>query len=261
MKPTSLAAIAGLGALILGATQHARAADLVVARPLLTWDSTWTGFYGGINVGGFAATGSAHWDPLPSPAAFGVNGTTGSLNTDGVTVGMQAGYNWQLSPFWVTGIEGDITNDHTSAKTIQYWTAFGTNAAFTGSSVPEIRTLEWLGTLRARFGYLLTARTLVYATGGFAWSGVNYAGASTGPIGPGYVSSVSFTETEIGYVVGGGVEFLNWDRWLVRGEYLFHHFNGASAVGGAANFPTFPSGFTWSGYDIHEFRAALSYKF
>jgi opacity protein-like surface antigen len=160
MKPTSLAAIAGLGALILGATQHARAADLVVARPLLTWDSTWTGFYGGINVGGFAATGTARWG--------------------------------------ATGIEGDITNNHTSAKNIQYWTAFGTNAAFTGSSVPEIRTLEWLGTLRARFGYLLTARTLVYATGGVAWSGVNYAASSTGPIGPGYVSSVSFTETEIG---------------------------------------------------------------
>ena len=48
-------------------------------------------------------------------------------------------------------------------------------------------------------------------------------------------------------MVGGGVEFLSWDRWLLRGEYLFHHFNGASAVGGAANFPTFPSGFTWSG--------------
>jgi outer membrane immunogenic protein len=261
MKSTSLTVIAGLGALVLGAAQQARAADFAVARPLLTPDSSWTGFYGGINLGGFAATGNAQWNPLPSPAAFGFNGTTTSLDTDGVTVGMQAGYNLQLSPSWVTGIEGDIANDHTSAKSIQSWTTFGTNAGVSGSSVPEIRTLEWLGTLRGRFGYLLTPRTLVYATGGVAWSGVNSAGASTGPIGPGYASSVSFTETQVGYVVGGGVEFLSWDRWLVRGEYLFHHFNGASAVGGAASFPTFPSGFTWSGYDIHEFRAALSYKF
>jgi outer membrane immunogenic protein len=261
MKSTSPAKLACIGALALGAAQHAQAADLAVARPLLTPDSTWTGFYGGINLGGFAATGTAQWNPLPSPAAFGFNGTTTNLATDGVTVGIQAGYNLQLSPFFVTGIEGDITNDHTSQKTFSSWTTFGTNTGLAGSSVPEIRTLEWLGTLRGRFGYLLTPRTLVYATGGVAWSGVNYAGASTGPVGAGYASSVSFTETQVGYVVGGGVEFLSWDRWLLRGEYLFHHFNGASAVGGAANFPTFPSGFTWSGYDIHEFRAALSYKF
>jgi outer membrane immunogenic protein len=261
MKSKSLTVIAGIGALVLGATQHARAADLAVARPLLTPDSTWTGFYGGINLGGFAATGTTQWNPLPSPAAFGFNGTTGDLKTDGITVGMQAGYNLQLSPAFVVGIEGDITNDHTSKKTLSPWTAFGTNAPLAGSYTADIRTLEWLGSLRGRFGYLLTPRTLVYATGGVAFSGVNYAGGASGPIGPGYASSVSFTETEVGYVLGGGVEFMNWDRWLVRGEYLFRHFNGASATGGAVNFPTFPSGFTWSGFDIHEFRAALSYKF
>jgi hypothetical protein len=116
MKSTSLTVIAGLGALVLGAAQQARAADLYVARPLLTPDSSWTGFYGGINLGGFASTGTAQWNPLPSPSAFGFNGTTTSLDTDGVAVGIQAGYNLQLSPSWVTGIEGDITNDHTSAR-------------------------------------------------------------------------------------------------------------------------------------------------
>jgi outer membrane immunogenic protein len=257
MKSTSLARIAGLGALVLGAAQHAHAADFV-ARPLLTPESSWTGLYGGINLGGFAANGTTQWT---TPAAFGFNGTSADLGTDGVTVGIQAGYNFQLSPAFVVGIEGDIVNDHTSQKTLSTWTALGTNAALSGSYTADIRTLEWLGTLRARFGYLLTPRTLVYATGGVAWSGVNYAGGASGPVGAGYASSVSFTETEIGYVVGGGVEFLTWDRWLLRGEYLLHHFNGVSAVGGAANFPTFPSAFTWSGYDIHEFRAALSYKF
>jgi hypothetical protein len=106
MKSTSVAtilvaAIAGLGELVLGAAQHAHAADLAVARPLLTPDATWTGFYGGINLGGFAATGTTQWNPLPSPAAFGFNGTTSNMRTDGVTVGIQAGYNFQLSPFFV----------------------------------------------------------------------------------------------------------------------------------------------------------------
>ena len=104
MKSTSLARIAGLGALALAAAQHAHAADFV-ARPLLTPESTWTGLYGGINLGGFAANGTTQWT---TPAGFGFNGTSADLGTDGVTVGMQAGYNFQLSPAFVVGIEGDI---------------------------------------------------------------------------------------------------------------------------------------------------------
>ena len=96
-----------------------------------------------------------------------------------------------------------------------------------------------------------------------AWSGVNYAGASSGPTTPGYASAVSFTETQMGYVVGGGVEFLSWDRWLVRGEYLFHHFDGASAGRRGGGLPGLPVRAINVERVRHPrvFRAALSYKF
>jgi outer membrane immunogenic protein len=256
----SLVAITGLGLAPLGSGQRAAAADFA-PRPLLTADSTWTGLYAGINLGGFAASGTAQWDPLPSPAAFGFNGTTGDLSTSGVTVGFQAGYNYQLAPAWVAGIEADITGDNVTSSTLSSWNALGTGAPLAGAFTKEIRTLQWLSTVRGRIGYLVTPWTLVYFTGGAAFTGVNYAAGNSAPITGGYATSVSFTETQAGYVLGGGVEFLTWDRWLVRGEYLFHHFGDVSAVGAAPNFPNFPSGYSWSGFDVHEVRAAVSFKF
>jgi len=246
--------------MVLAAASPAAAADFT-PRPLLTADSSWTGLYGGINVGGFTSSGTTTWNPLPSPSLFGFDAMTSNIGTSGAAVGLQAGYNYQLAPAWLVGFEADATGDHTTSSALSTWTSFGTNVPLPGSYTKEIRTLEWLSTARGRFGYLLTPRTLLYFTGGAAWSGVNYAAASAAPAGPGYASSVSFTDTKMGYVLGGGVEFLTWDRWLIRGEYLYHHFDGASAVGGAAGFPGFPSGYTWSSFNIQEFRAALSYKF
>jgi hypothetical protein len=54
----SLAAIACLGVAQLGETTRASAAD-IGPRPLLASDSTWTGLYAGINVGGLWALGDA----------------------------------------------------------------------------------------------------------------------------------------------------------------------------------------------------------
>jgi hypothetical protein len=48
---------------------------------------------------------------------------------------------------------------------------------------------------------------------------------------------------------------------VAAGRNLFHRFNDVSAVGTAPNFPNFPSGYSWTGFDVHEIRAAVSYKF
>jgi outer membrane immunogenic protein len=257
----SLLAVTSLGLVHLGAAQRAGAADLS-ARPLLSPDATWTGLYGGINVGGLRASGEAQWDPLPSPALFGVNGASSDIGTSGFIVGFQAGYNYQFAPAWVAGIEADLGGSHATSNALTPWTAFGTNAPVAGAFTQEIRTLEWLTTVRGRVGYLVTPQTLVYFTGGAAWAGVSYAGGNSGPFGGGgYASAVSFFQPQSGYVVGGGGEFMSWDRWLLRGEYLFHRFNDVSAVGATPSFPNFPTGYSWTGFDVHEFRAAVGYKF
>ena len=93
-----------------------------------------------------------------------------------------------------------------------------------------IRTLEWLSTVRGRIGYLVTPAMLLYFTGGAAWAGASYAGGDAAPVGGGYATAVSFYQPQFGYVLGGGVEFATWDRWLLRGEYLFHRFSDVSAI-------------------------------
>ncbi len=254
----SLVAIASLGLAYLGAPQRADAADWGT-RPLLSPDSMRTGLYGGINVGGFSASGDAQWSALPSPAQFGAGAAPGSLSGGGFVTGFQGGYVVGVAPGLVAGIEADFAGSHATSSALSTWTAVGTNAPLAGYA-KEIRTLNWLTTARGRIGYLVTPATLVYFTGGAAWSGVSYEGASAGPIGAaGYATSVSFFQTQSGYVLGGGIEFATWDRWMLRGEYLFHRFNDVSAV--APHFPNFPSAYSWTGFDVNEVRAAVSYKF
>jgi hypothetical protein len=73
------------------------------------------------------------------------------LNNSGFAGGGQVGYNWQLGPYVVWGIEADL--DGVGAKT-------STSAAFAGSpALLPITTisssqLDMLGALRARAGYL-----------------------------------------------------------------------------------------------------------
>ncbi len=255
-----LAGLAFLALALLGAAGPADAADFG-PRPLLSPDSMWTGLYGGINLGGLWATGDAQWNPLPSPAAFGFNGTSGDVSASSLVGGFQAGFNVKIAPAWVAGVEADFTGAHATSSTLSTWTAFGTNVPVAGSFTKEIRTLNWLSTARGRIGYLVTPAMLVYFTGGAAFGGVSYEGGNAAPVGAGYASAVSFFRTQSGYVLGGGLEFATWDRWLLRGEYLFHRFNDASAVGASANFPNFPSAYSWTGFDVHEVRAAVSYKF
>jgi outer membrane immunogenic protein len=257
----SLVAIASLGLAYLGSPQRADAADWG-ARPLLSSDSIWTGLYGGINVGGFSASGDAQWSPLPSPAQFGAGAAPGNLSVGGFATGFQGGYVVRIAPALVAGIEADFAGSHATSSALSTWTAFATNVPLAGAYAKEIRTLNWLTTARGRIGYLVTPATLVYFTGGAAWGGVSYEGASSGPVGGGgYATAVSFFQTQSGYVLGGGIEFATWDRWMLRGEYLFHRFNDVSAVAADPHFPNFPSAYSWTGFDVNEFRAAVSYKF
>src|SRR5271165_115044 len=108
MKKILISAIA----LVAGGTA-AFAADLpartyskapaVVAEPVYNW----TGFYIGVNGGaafgtgnnGQAVTSSGAYDPGPF---FPGKSLTGGL------AGAHAGYNWQVAPTWVLGVEGDF---------------------------------------------------------------------------------------------------------------------------------------------------------
>jgi outer membrane immunogenic protein len=257
--------LAGAAAL-LGTSAYA--ADLAPAPmytkapPMIMSPQTWTGFYIGGDLGGLWSRSTASWDPLPSAAFFGVNPTGGDTGGSSFVGGVHLGYNYQFTPSWVVGLEGDWSWTHASGSNTQPWTVYGTGAPVGGGAATSLSSsLDWLASVRGRVGYLITPTLMAYGTGGAAWGRVHDSATASDPT-TGYLASTSFGTTGDGFVVGGGVEWALTPHWSVRGEYLYYHlYTGESVGAGAAGFPATPSGFNWSNTSVSVARGGLSYKF
>jgi outer membrane immunogenic protein len=223
-----LLAGSALGALATSAFA-ADMAPLPIPPPL----PSWTGFYVGGNVGWAGSTDAV--TNLGTDSGIGGFGTAllaggipgiVNLNETGVIGGGQVGYNWQVAPTWVVGVEADFQG--TNAK--------GSNAfAFLGAApilpitTTYTRELDWLGTLRARVGYLWFPGLMFYGTGGLAY-GENKLGAAaacsawtpscSSEAGTAHQSS----NTSAGFAVGAGAEWRFAPAWTLRGEYLYVEF-------------------------------------
>jgi len=242
---------------------------------------TWTGFYIGINGGyGFAGSGSGFGQRLVSADDFhgvfpgGPAWVLGSSVNGGI-FGGQVGYNFQLSPSFVAGIETDIQAS---------WLRGGNQAALsidpTGATVFGIsafnQRVDWYGTLRGRLGFLVTPTWLLYATGGLAYGGVrsnltyfdvNHQG-HPGLLAGGLASSSS---TRLGYTVGAGAEWMFAPNWSVKAEYGYVDL-GRSVANMASAFNTLPAPGAAETVTLvaashsyrtafHTVRAGINYKF
>ena len=107
-----------------------------------SYPSIWRGLYGGVHAG------------------FGWSG-----DADGAVGGAQAGYNWQ-SQQYVYGLEADISLSDIgvggSVTACDPDPNFGCATARAGASI------DWLATMRGRFGVLVQPSLLLYATAGLA---------------------------------------------------------------------------------------------
>jgi outer membrane immunogenic protein len=185
---------------------------------------TWNGAYVGINAGyGF---GSSQWTDTVTRISTNKFGINGGL------VGGTLGYNLQLSTV-VVGIEGDLD-----------WS--GIKGSTTVNCVSSCETSNsWLGTARGRIGYAFD-RFLPYFTGGAAFGAVKGSVLGFG----------SFSETKVGWTLGGGLEYAFADNWTTKLEYLYvdlgsAHCNAACS-GGDPFDVTFKTGIV---------RGGVNYKF
>jgi outer membrane immunogenic protein len=263
MRRIHCAALAAVA--VVGFASVATAADMPAKGvwytkvPTAALDISWTGFYVGGDVGGLWSSNTGTWNPLPSPAAFGFNPISGGNGGSSIIGGLYGGYNWQFAPTWVAGIEGDWSWAKTSGSFTQTWTLFGTTIPIPTSFTNMSSTLDWVSSLRARLGYLFFHNLLAYGTGGVAWAKIDYAANNSGLT---YVTSATPSNTQTGYTVGGGLEWAITNNWLLRGEYLYYHFNGGpSVVTQSVAFPAFPSGYSWNNTTVSVARLGLSYKF
>lgn len=242
--------LCGIAAATFATASMAAAADMPLkAPPLPVW--SWTGVYVGGNVG----YSWAHWASYNTagntnfPTGTGLTDTA-SPNVDGWVGGLQAGYNRQLSPNWLVGIEGDFqwsgekasdpgafSLSFPSGITTGICDAHPTCTATINTSVTNNWGLDWFATLRGRLGLIAAHDWLFYGTGGLAIAGVKYASSSSstltitngiGQVFPGtpvsVTSGASQTDARFGYAIGGGVEKEFTPKWSVKAEYLYLGF-------------------------------------
>lgn len=202
----------------------------------------WTGFYVGVNAGYGVGR-----NPTTVVDALFVSNETISLQPAGRLGGLQAGYNWQVAPTWVVGLEADIQATGQS-QTICVVRCISSDAA----EIIE-QTMPWFGTLRGRVGWT-NGPTLIYATGGLAYGSEKTT--ATIIVSPNPAQSYSFTHNRAGWTAGGGIEAAVAPNWTAKAEYLYIDLGSATDVMPFGGFLTFSN--TQSFRD-NVFRLGLNY--
>lgn len=214
------AGAAALALMVAGGT--AKAADLGYEGPRYN-DlpmSTFAGWYFGATLG-------------YSNADIDLDAPTGVFNfdADGLVGGGLGGYNWQYQQ-WVLGVEGELLGANLEGEQ-----DFGPATA-----APQF---DYLASLRARVGYVLTPQVMLFGTLGGA-----FAGADLPVFGPGGAGN---DETFFGYQVGGGAEVALSQNWTARFDYTFTDLDSEAI--------DYPGGTLDYDPDLHTVKGSLLYRF
>ncbi|MGO8954632.1 MAG: carbohydrate porin [Rhodomicrobium sp.] len=186
----------------------------------------WSGAYIGGHFGySFGHTSDTLSDPAPMAASDGFGSAFG---------GLQIGYNYLMPSRFLLGVESDIA-----------FANFLEDGQIAARQTPPggvTDKIDYIGTLRGRFGYAIDP-WLIYATGGLAWSGARFAENDVDKVLP----------MHVGFALGAGVEIPISPKWTARLEYLYDRLGNAEA--------TFQSGTHYqSEFDINTVRLGLNYQ-
>jgi outer membrane immunogenic protein len=170
-----------------------------VAPPL---QFSWTGFYVGGNIG--AGWENFNITDTRTGRSFGSNTRSAFIG------GGQVGFNYQMSPFFVLGIEGFFDGIASNKNT-------GTGVVIPGIGlVTASEHPDWVSTAAGRVGFTGPGfdHWLFYAKGGGGW-----VQASTTVNAP--LATLSQSRTASGWMAGGGVEWAFAPNWTARIDYQF----------------------------------------
>ena len=227
----------GAGALLAGlvasgGTGLAQAQDNGSATAL---SPLWAGAYAGVHMGFGRAEGSAI--DFGAPVGDGAFACASALtpycgspfdyDATGAVSGVQLGYNW-LRGALLFGIEGDLGRIDVNGETIR---DRGVDR--------DLASIDygWHGTLTARVG-MPADRALFYLKGGAALAEVKTKLAdvdeafSTGTgfwhLAPN--ATVEEQGVDVGWALGGGIEYALGASWSVKAEYLYMDFGSGVLV-------------------------------
>ena len=265
--------ITALPLLIASAVSSADLPAIKSAPPVLASGYNWGGLYGGVNIGyGFTAYNAdwgSTWAPQVNVATWGSPSMV-QTTIAGVLGGGQLGYNHQISPYFVVGLEADIQASDMNGS------AYGSRKAVTGNAVGignQYSAIDWFGTARARIGLTMPsyANILFYGTGGLAYGYVSDTNSKAtlvfNPIGNGASGVSTYGDTKTGWSAGGGVEWSpqTFPDWSAKLEYLYTNLGSV--------MQTIPSNYTsggtqyttiwkhWTPYQYNTIRVGVNWHF
>jgi outer membrane immunogenic protein len=248
-----------IGASTLLLALPAAAADLPVkALAPVAVVYPWNGPYIGLNLG-------YSWGPWD----FSNAATTSDANVNGFLGGVQIGYNWQINPRWVVGLEADIQataekDSFGAGSTAVNQLGFaglpgipgcppaggacpGFNTVTTTTTTGEAK-LPWFATFRGRVGLLIDPTLLGYFTGGLAVGNAKFETTSSVQVqvfrtaGPDLLATstaagAAFSEskTQAGWVLGAGAEKKINRNLSAKIEYLYLDFGTHTFFAGTSN--------------------------
>jgi outer membrane immunogenic protein len=243
----------------------------------------WSGPYIGLTAGGAQGQSSATsvvdcnafgflCDPTPHYPQYGaLIGATasGSKSEAAFAAGATAGYNWRVDRF-VYGVEADVSSlrfdltDRGSGASLNLGlTNLDGPVIFTAGAAAEI---NWLATLRARVGYLVSPDILVYATGGLALTNLSVSNSYSDnwTSNGGGVGGSKAASNARGFAFGGGAEWAVAQGWTLKAEYLRVDFDSLTTSGliYPVQVPSDANPFTSSAnLTANLFRLGLNHRF
>lgn len=278
---------------VFGALGSAGAAadEMVIAPAAFVTAPTgifnWSGFYIGGNGGYAGSSSSVTYGPNDAASQAGTCGgvgrglciPSGSFHTVGPLGGGQIGYNWQVNPLWMAGVEADYQWANLTGQSTSTFHLGNVGAASNNVNLVANEAVKSFGTVRARAGWVIVNPLVFYGTAGLAYGQVNES-ANMLPDGAGTLSSGGFSyacvagrscfagsssKTLLGYTVGGGFDYALTSHLILSAEVLYLNLGvpKATIVAQNAAAGATPSSFTAT-FGVAAFavaRGGLSYKF
>ena len=227
-----------------------------------------------------ATAGSVIHTPLGTRVRGSAGGRGGIIVIDGINskggvFGGHAGHNWQYGSVVVgleidfsgTGIKGSTSGSASSLteRCLDFCVEQFVLVPITNTITHEDR-VKYLGTARARFGWVPWNWLLLYGTAGLAWERLERTESFSSVVNN--VVEFSATSTGVfdkfGWVAGVGAEVMLFgsSNWIGRFEYLHYDFGSVVGSNSSSGIFSSPNDFLRSGNQtIDVVRAGISYKF
>ena len=196
----------------------------------------WTGFSGSVMVGrdwGHVGEGNGLVSYIPSPpgeiniisggVGSNIKGWSGNIKLgynkqfDNNLIGIELGGTWQNAK---SGKESPNTNQQNISGAGCPCSVIPDTAASLSTAQTQVKTYE---TLSARLGHIFNETTLVYVSGGAALGQIKRTLYDNGDWYE-VNTVISDSKTELGYVLGFGVEYKLKEKWSLRGNYEYVDF-------------------------------------